>query len=227
MTHRWLKTLAVIAVLGTAILPTVSGIARAQGTLPTAIQMPTAISDQQYLTGSFALDRHLAGFDMPLASRGEFILSPSKGLVWQNLEPFPDTTIMTDQGIARKRDDGTYETIASGAQFHQFIALISAVLAGNWEPLSKQFTVTDKQTASDQTGADANSPEWQITLEPKNTNGLSEQISQITVMGAKFVTHVTLHKPSGDRDEITLTDQERHDFPMPDDLAKRFSGPHP
>ncbi|MBV17483.1 MAG: hypothetical protein CMO05_08415 [Thalassospira sp.] len=198
-----------------SVIPT-----RADGTAPKAdlpsAAMPTPISDQQYLTGTFALDRHLDGFDAPLTSTGEFTLSPSKGLIWQNLKPFPDTTVMNDHGITRKHDDGTFETIASGARFHQFIALISAVLAGNWDPLSDQFTITPAKTAT--------APNWQVTLAPKNSNGLSNLVSQIIVKGDEFVTHVTLNKPSGDRDEITLNDQKRHDLPLPTDLAKLLSG---
>lgn len=216
MKLHWSKALPLILFCA-ALLPAFP--ANADATGPASTTMPTPISDQQYLTGTFALDRHLSGFDAPLSSTGEFTLSPSNGLIWQNLKPFPDTTVMNEQGITRKRDDGTFETIASGARFHQFIALISAVLAGNWDPLSNQFTVTPQETAPSTAP-----PNWQITLVPKDSNGLSEQISQIVVRGSEFVTHVTLHKPSGDRDEITLTNQERHDLPLPDDLSELLSG---
>ncbi|PKR57736.1 LolA family protein [Thalassospira lohafexi] len=223
MTHRWFASLAVSAltlflVAMLSVIP-----ARADGTAPKAdlpsAATPTPISDQQYLTGSFTLERHLDGFDAPLTSTGEFALSPRKGLIWQNLKPFPDTTVMNDQGITRKHDDGTFETIASGARFHQFIALISAVLAGNWDPLSDQFTVTPTKTKTAQ-----DDPGWQVTLAPKDNNGLSEQVSQIVIKGDEFVSHVTLHKSSSDRDEITLRNQKRHDLPLPDDLANLLSG---
>ena len=213
MTHRWSKAWALILFCA-AVFPAFPVNADTTGLTSTA--MLTPISDQQYLTGSFALDRHLDGFEAPLTSTGEFTLSPSKGLIWQNLKPFPDTTVMNDQGITRKHDDRTFETIASGARFHQFIALISAVLGGNWDPLSDQFTITPAKTAT--------ASNWQVTLAPKNNNGLSEQISQIIVKGDEFVTHVTMHKPSGDRDEITLSNQKRHDLPLPVDLANLLSG---
>lgn len=203
-----------VFVLTAAILPLSS--ARADDVAISALQ---PIGADEYLGGEFRLDRYLNGFDQPLVSSGAFTLSPKDGLVWQNKEPFPDTTIMTDRGIMRMLDDGSREVIASGAQFHQFIALISAVLAGNWDALSGHFTLSEIPPENA-----VSTSSWQVELTPLANLPIAGQIAKITASGDQFVEHVTIKKPSGDYDEITLRNQENAPLPLPDDIAVLLSG---
>lgn len=196
--------------------------ARADAALPAAKLQQ--IGDDQYLAGGFRLDRYLAGFEQPLVSQGAFTLSPGDGLVWQNREPFPDVTVMTDRGITRIGDDGRRETIANGAQFNQFITLISAVLSGNWDALSQHFTVTERSAETDD-GTDGDSARtWQIELTPIAGRPIADQIAHITASGRDFVDHVRIDKPTGDHDVITLSNQTAVSLPLPDDIAALLTG---
>ncbi|MDP2698560.1 outer membrane lipoprotein carrier protein LolA [Thalassospira sp.] len=178
---------------------------------------PAGIGQDQYLQGQFSMDRHLAGFDKPLTSEGEFTLSPATGLIWHTITPFPGMTVLDDHGITRIDDQNNRENLAGGDQFRPFIELISAVLAGNWDPLRERFDIV-QQTAK------GNDP-WQIVLTPKGGSPIAGQISKITATGTQFVDVVQIAKPSGDRDAITLSGQELHDMPLPADLADIFAGP--
>ncbi|MBN8198289.1 LolA family protein [Thalassospira povalilytica] len=208
--------------------------ARADAALPAAKLQQ--IGDDQYLAGAFRLDRYLAGFEQPLISKGAFTLSPGDGLVWQNREPFPDVTVMTDRGITRIGDDGRRETITNGAQFNQFITLISAVLSGNWDALSQHFTVTERSAEMDVENSVENNAEtddgtdgdsastWQIELTPIAGRPIADQIAHITASGREFVDHVRIDKPTGDHDEITLSNQTAASLPLPDDIAALLAG---
>ncbi len=206
-------TLSVLLLIMMA-LPTSS--ARADDAAMSALQ---SIGEDEYLGGEFRLDRYLSGFDQPLVSSGSFTLSPKDGLVWQNKEPFPDTTIMTERGITRVLDDGSTEVIANGAQFHQFIALISAVLAGNWDALSGHFTLSDIPPEN----AESTSS-WQVALTPLTGLPITDQIALITASGDQFVEHVVIRKPSSDYDDITLSNQKNTPLPLPDDIAALLVG---
>ncbi|MEK9842963.1 MULTISPECIES: hypothetical protein [Thalassospira] len=196
--------------------------ARADAALPaTKLQQ---IGDDQYLAGAFRLDRYLAGFEQPLISKGAFTLSPGDGLVWQNREPFPDVTVMTDRGITRIGDDGSRETIANGAQFNQFITLISAVLSGNWDALSQHFIVTERSAETDDATDGDSASTWQIELTPIAGRPIADQIAHITASGRDFVDHVRIDKPTDDHDEITLSNQTAASLPLPDDIAALLAG---
>jgi hypothetical protein len=201
-----------IASVATAILLTASmiGTARADD-----IPAPATIGTEQYLGGSFTMDRHLDGFEKPLTSNGDFVLSPARGLVWRTLQPFPGTTILDDHGITRIDDQGNRDELARGDQFRQFVELISAVLAGNWQPLEQRFDITRDTTEQ---GA------WQVILTPKDGSNIAQQISKITAAGTDFVEAVRLEKPTGDHDAITLADQALQSLPLPPEFAALLTG---
>lgn len=201
-----------IASVATAVLMTASmtGTARADD-----IPSPATIGTEQYLGGTFTMDRHLDGFDKPLSSNGDFVLSPANGLVWCTLAPFPGTTILDDHGITRIDDQGNRDELARGDQFRQFVELISAVLAGNWQPLEQRFDIAKDTTEQ---GA------WQVILTPKDGSTIQNQISKITATGTDFVENVRLEKPTGDHDAITLSDQALQGLPLPPEFADLLTG---
>lgn len=201
-----------IASIATATLITMGtiGVARADD-----IPAPATIGTEQYLGGSFTMDRHLDGFEKPLTSNGDFVLSPANGLVWRTLQPFPGTTILDDHGITRIDDQGNRDELARGDQFHQFVELISAVLAGNWQPLEQRFDITRDTTEN---GA------WKVILTPKDGSTIQNQISKITATGTDFVENVRLEKPTGDHDAITLSDQSLQSLPLPPEFADLLTG---
>jgi hypothetical protein len=180
------------------------------------IPSPATISTEQYLGGSFTMDRHLDGFDKPLSSNGDFVLSPANGLVWRTLAPFPGTTILDDHGITRIDDQGNRDELARGDQFRQFVELISAVLAGNWQPLEQRFDIAKDTTEQ---GA------WKVILTPKDGSNIAQQLSKITATGTDFVENVRLEKPTGDHDAITLSDQALQGLPLPPEFAALLTGP--
>jgi len=204
--RRLFASLATAALLATGM----AGTAHADD-----IPAPTTINQDQYLGGSFTMDRHLDGFDKPLSSNGDFILSPARGLVWRTLAPFPGTTILDDHGITRIDDQGNRDELARGDQFRQFVELISAVLAGNWQPLEQRFDIT-RDTIENGT--------WQVILTPKDGSTIQNQISKITATGTDFVENVRLEKPTGDHDAITLADQVLQSLPLPPEFAALLTG---
>ncbi|MBO9509243.1 outer membrane lipoprotein carrier protein LolA [Thalassospira sp. A3_1] len=205
--RRLIASIATAALLAAGM----AGTARADD-----IPAPATIGTEQYLGGSFTMDRHLDGFEKPLTSNGDFVLSPANGLVWRTLAPFPGTTILDDHGITRIDDQGNRDELARGDQFRQFVELISAVLAGNWQPLEQRFDIAKDTTEQ---GA------WKVILTPKDGSTIQNQISKITATGTDFVENVRLEKPTGDHDAITLSDQALQGLPLPPEFADLLTGP--
>ncbi|MEQ8389586.1 MAG: outer membrane lipoprotein carrier protein LolA [Thalassospira sp.] len=175
---------------------------------------PTPIAKNEYLRGTFELNRHLDGFEKPLLSLGEFVLSPQHGLIWKTTFPFPGVTVFEEGGIFTIDQNGNRTAIAKGTETRQFVTMISSVLSGNWDPLESQFNIT--KTGVKTTG-------WRITLTPNANSAVGNQIELITAQGNAFVQEVVITKPSSDHDVITFDGQTIEPVPLPSDFNDLFT----
>ncbi len=186
--------------------------------MPKALQAettrPTPIAKNEYLRGKFELARHLDGFEKPLLSRGEFVLSPQHGLIWKTTFPFPSVTVFDEDGIFTVDQDGTRNAMAKGTETRQFVTMISSVLSGNWNPLESQLDITEK---------DVETTVWHTTLIPKPNSVIGHQVELITAQGNAFVQEVVIEKPSSDHDVVTFHEQTIEPVPLPAEFNDLFS----
>ncbi|MEQ8285294.1 outer membrane lipoprotein carrier protein LolA [Thalassospira sp.] len=183
-------------------------------TLQAETARPTPIAKNEYLRGTFELNRHLDGFENPLLSRGEFVLSPQHGLIWKTTFPFPGVTVFEEGGIFTIDQNGNRTAMAKGTETRQFVTMISSVLSGNWDPLESQFDITKK---------DLETTGWNITLSPHSNNFVGNQIELITAQGNAFVQEVVITKPSSDHDIITFDGQTIEPVPLPSEFNDLFT----
>lgn len=165
----------------------------------------------QYLRGDFVMERHLAGFEKPLTSRGHFVVAPASGLIWQTREPFAGTTILTPSGIDRLDAGGTRSHVASGDQFAAIARLIADMLAGDIAALKDGFSISTRQQEDGR---------WSALLTPANGNPVAAAVSQLEAEGGQFVSQVKVGRPGGDFDLITLENQSVAALPLPDEAAQ-------
>ncbi|WP_052065785.1 LolA family protein [Thalassospira australica] len=175
---------------------------------------PSPIAENEYLRGTFELARHLNGFEKPLLSRGEFVLSPQHGLIWKTTFPFPGVTVFEEGGIFSVDQNGQRDAMAKGNETRQFVTMISSVLSGNWNPLESQFNISEST---------AKTKEWNINLTPYPNSFAGSQIELITAQGNAFVQEVVIIKPSSDQDIITFDGQTIEPVPLPTEFNDLFS----
>lgn len=190
------------------------GLSAGQRALHAETAKPTPLDQNEYLQGTFELARHLDGFEKPLLSRGEFVISPQNGLIWKTTFPFPGITVLEGDGIFTITPNGDRNALASGSETRQFVRMISSVLSGNWDTLQSQFDIAENITQSNT---------WEAILTPNTNSAAATQVNRIAASGDIFVRKVTIEKPSSDRDVITFDDQVVGMLPLPPEFAKLFT----
>lgn len=148
----------------------------------------------------------MEGFSAPLKTTGDFLLAPGQGLIWEAKEPFAMTTVMTADGISQQ--NGSVEMLNLPSNKAPFLAqlynILGGALAGDTRMLEQHFDVVQSKNAKG----------WQMALTPRRADGANLAIQRIEIDGNRFVDHVTIHKASGDRDELTFIGQSLDNNPL-------------
>ncbi len=139
---------------------------------------PQTLAAGQILRGHFVQDRILAGFAKPLRSEGTFVLVPGKGLIWRGEKPFPNTTIISPDGILQLANGQEAMRLPASRLpgLSHLYEVLGAAVSGNIKPLQQTFTV--KQTGG---------TTWHIVLTPLHPdNPAMAQLKMLTPDGHAF-----------------------------------------
>lgn len=150
------------------------------------------------LRGKFTEDRQLPGFKAPLRSSGNFVVT-GKGIIWQTTQPFASTMVMTQHGIKQKIDGE--ETLNLSAEKVPFFAkmhkTIKGMMQGEWQLMEQAFVITHRE----------NKNNWQAHLVPRQKDA-AIPISEMTVIGNRFVENVEMKRNDGSLDKLHFYDQK-------------------
>ena len=162
--------------------------------------VPQVVKSGEVLRGNFQQDRRLVGFAKPLKSEGTFALLPGKGLIWQTRSPFPNTVVVSPEGLLVQSDgkEAMHMSTAQMPGLGRLYDVLSGAVSGDLRALEKAFTVRRTDTPDG----------WQLVLTPLKANDLAgSQITSLTVTGRRFVDAIKIDKDGGDVDFITFVDQ--------------------
>ena len=173
------------------------------------------LEDAPLLRGEFEQKKTVAGFKKPLVSRGGFVLSREKGVLWDTRVPFASTLTLTRTSLSAEQGAG-------GAAYHldasrepalaAMNALLFALLSGDVATLSTRFRVEGELV-----GADG----WKLALTPTDA-GLARVFRSIQLEGDRFVRSVRLEETRGDSSVIQF-DKLAKAPPLSDTEAKRLA----
>jgi outer membrane lipoprotein-sorting protein len=149
------------------------------------------------LCGRFDQTKQLTGLKKPLASNGRFCLVADKGVVWQTLQPFPNTLRVTRDEIVQTQDGRIAMRLDTKQE--PAVRLINGVLfsllAGDMTQLETLFEVDGTVRGNS----------WNAGLKPREP-GLAKAIAGIALDGDAYVRGITISEPNGDRSSIRFTD---------------------
>nr|WP_267879412.1 outer membrane lipoprotein carrier protein LolA [Sneathiella glossodoripedis] len=152
------------------------------------------------LLGKFIQKRFLDGFEHPLISSGIFAINSEAGFVWKTVDPFPSRLIVT-KGSVYQDVNGSLAELERGHLIAELVTkLFIPVLANDHKRISKDFMVTENVDK-------AEGLVWSYQLEPKS-EVMRKFVKQISVSGKEFTSEIKVLKTTGDKDEITLTQQQ-------------------
>lgn len=201
-----LRSTAIALVLGVCL----PGVAASAADIATQ-----TITVGQALRGHFIQERHLAGFANPLRSEGSFLLVPGTGLIWQGEKPFPNTTVLSPDGILQLANNQEAMRLPASklpGLSHLYETLGTAV-SGDIKSLQQTFSVTQQPGAR-----------WKIALTPLHPdNPAMAQLKSLMLTGGRFVDSVDVDKGGGDIDHITFLDQHMEKANLTADEKKLFA----
>lgn len=167
------------------------------------------------LRGEFEQKKTVAGFKKPLVSRGVFVLSREKGVLWDTRSPFASTLTLTRNSLSARQD-------TSGAGYHLDTSrepalaamneLLFALLSGDVATLSQRFRVEGELV--DKEG-------WRLTLTPTDA-GLARVFKSVQLQGDRFVREVRLEEARGDSSVIQFSNLAQTP-PLSDKEAERLA----
>lgn len=158
------------------------------------------IAAGEVLRGRFAQERQLKGFTHPLASSGDFVLVPGRGLIWRTLQPFAIVTVITATGLVQQVN-GTETTRLTATQL-PFLArvygLLSSALDGDWHALDAEFQATEHSDAK----------QWELDLVPRaGGDSQSMPFRAITLRGGRFLDEVRISGRDDASDRLVFSGQ--------------------
>ena len=148
-------------------------------------QVQVQLSKADNLSGEFSQIRKMRLLSSPLKSSGHFVLSKSKGLQWNQSQPFKSSLIVTNTKIEQRIED-TPPTIITQKQqpiVFSFTHIFLSVFNGNTAAITGYFDIY----FSGDTKA------WKLALKPINTL-LQKAITSIEMTGGKYVQTVTINE---------------------------------
>jgi hypothetical protein len=190
----------------------------ALATAPAFAALPVAkiqalLAKPQTLCGHFNQSKQLAGMKRALPSNGRFCVVTGKGVLWQTLQPFPNTLRLTRDEIVHVQ--GERVAMRLDAKQEPVVRMINDVLfsllAGDLGRLETLFDgegrVLDKQ--------------WSAALKARDP-GLAKVIAGVSVEGSAFVNNIVIHEANGDRTSIAFSAMQTGDSAMTKDEATQF-----
>ncbi|MDB5904645.1 MAG: outer rane lipoprotein carrier protein LolA [Betaproteobacteria bacterium] len=160
----------------------------------------------------FTQTRTLSALTRPVKSSGRLVYARDRGVIWQIDKPYRATYVIDDEQIVEidannnRRAKSTKEAPAVGEVGRVFRSIVS----GDRKTLIQYFGVTASGDAS----------KWELRLTPKDK--VAPFLKSVTVRGGRFIDHIGLTEPSGDRTDLAF-ERQRADSALDDADARLFA----
>ncbi|MFP2910918.1 LolA family protein [Pyxidicoccus sp. 3LFB2] len=173
------------------------------------------LDDAPVLRGAFEQKKTVAGFKKPLVSRGQFLLSRQKGILWDTRAPFASRLTVTRKSLSAEQDTGGAAYRMDAGKEPALAAvneLLFALLSGDVASLSTRFRIEGELVGTSG---------WKLLLTPTDA-GLARIFKSVRLEGDRFVRQVQLEETRGDS-SVILFDQLTQSPPPSDAEALRLA----
>lgn len=156
----------------------------------------------------FQQTRHLKALSRPLKASGSLVMARDKGVIWSVRKPLAITYVIGPGGLLVVDAQGRREkrTAKDLPVLGQMGRVFQSLVQGDWKALETHFAIEGSGGAA----------AWEVTLTPKA--GLAGYLRRVRMKGGRFVDHVVIEEPGGDRMEIAFSRQRSQD-PLAQDEA--------
>ncbi|MQQ99344.1 outer membrane lipoprotein carrier protein LolA [Glaciimonas soli] len=149
------------------------------------------------LCGRFDQTKQLVGMKKPLLSNGRFCVVQGKGVLWQTLQPFPNTLRLKRDEIVQMQGDRV--AMRMDAKQEPVVRMINSVLfsllAGDLSQLNTLFQLEGTVQGN----------HWKVALIAREP-ALAKAIGTLALSGGAYVKTVNINEASGDKTDIVFSD---------------------
>lgn len=162
-------------------------------------QIQAALAKPAVMCGRFDQTKLLTGIKKPLQSNGRFCVIKGRGILWQTLQPFPNTLRITRDAIVQMQNGRV--AMKLDAQQEPVVKMINSVLfsllAGDLSQLDTLFEL-DGEIRNGGKGP------WHVALKARQP-ALAKAIGDIALDGGAYVERVAMKEAGGDRTDIVFS----------------------
>ncbi|NKF49963.1 outer membrane lipoprotein carrier protein LolA [Shewanella sp. WXL01] len=152
--------------------------------------------------GSFEQQKNMSVLTLPLNSNGVYFVDPGKTIVWQQLQPFTQTTLIQN-GELTQLVNGEVQPSNQAAASDMVSEMIMALFSGNWQQLTQDFAFKISGDKSN----------WQAELTP-TSGAMAKVFKAIYIQGLDtHIRRISLHEHSGDSTNISLEADDASELP--------------
>jgi hypothetical protein len=165
-----------------------------------AAQARQRMTDTAVVRGEFEQRKTIKAFRNPLVSRGSFLVSRERGVIWQTREPFASSLVVTRDRLLSRQADGTVVGRVSARDepgLRAINEMLFALMAADLQALAQRFQIEGELLGADR---------WRLVLVPREV-ALAQWVSRIELEGDRFVRGVRLHEAQGDVSAIRFSQQ--------------------
>ncbi|WP_288393073.1 outer membrane lipoprotein carrier protein LolA [uncultured Herbaspirillum sp.] len=159
-------------------------------------QIQATLAKPAVMCGRFDQTKQLTGIKKPLQANGRFCVVKGRGILWQTLQPFPNTLRITREAIVQIQDGRV--AMKLDAQQEPVVKMINSVL---FSLLAGDLSQLDNLFELDGTLRDGY---WQVALKARQP-ALAKAIGDISLAGAAYVDKVSMKETSGDRTDLSFS----------------------
>ena len=163
-----------------------------------------SLTETKVTTGNFVQVKKSKNLKRPLKSSGTYIFS-DKGIAWQTLKPFKNSTVVTRDSIIQIGPDGKKNVTdgSSNETFKSVASTLSSLFAGEKASIEKFFTIKSFES---------NAAEWKMVLEP-NDKTIAQALNRIILSGKTSASRTSLDamevvQGAADSTTYTLSNQK-------------------
>lgn len=170
--------------------------AQAQGSSPDLLHSVLAqLSQHTAVRASFTQERKNPALTQPQSSSGQLLFVTGHGMLWQVQQPYQQTLALTGSKTMSIDATGRAQPIRNERGVSQISQMLQSMLAGQIDPVLRQFDVT----------ADGTATQWTLHFTPKQAR-VAQVLHRIELDGGTFLQGIHIAMQDGTQTDIRMTD---------------------
>lgn len=178
-------------------------------------ELQQRFTGQPVVRANFTQTRTIKDLPQPLRSQGKMLIARDKGLLWDQVSPFPMALMLDETRMVQVINGQPPQVITAqnNPQMFQFNHLLRALFEADRAVLEQNFRIDFN---------DRGEGRWSLKLTPVTTP-LDKIFASIDLTGQQYLDHIQLNDKQGDMTDIVFSQHRLTPTTLTDDERQRFA----